>query len=62
MQAALIEYVENTVIKKIDSITVNYIEEGEGEAIVLLHGWGANITLYAGIINVLAQGHRGDRA
>ena len=58
MQAALIEYVENTVIKKIDSITVNYIEEGEGEAIVLLHGWGANITLYAGIINVLAQGHR----
>lgn len=58
MQAALIEYVENTVIKKIDSITVNYIDEGEGEAIVLLHGWGANITLYAGIINVLAQGHR----
>ena len=58
MQAALIEYVENTVIKKIDSITVNYIEEGEGEAIVLLHGWGANNTLYAGIINVLAQGHR----
>lgn len=58
MQAALIEYVENTVIKKIDSITVNYIEEGEGEAIVLLHGWGANITLYAGIINVLEQGHR----
>lgn len=46
------------MIKKIDSITVNYIEEGEGEAIVLLHGWGANITLYAGIINVLAQGHR----
>ena len=46
------------MIKKIDSITVNYIEEGEGEAIVLLHGWGANITLYAGIINVLSQGHR----
>lgn len=46
------------MIKKIDSITVNYIDEGEGEAILLLHGWGANITLYAGIIKVLSQEHR----
>lgn len=46
------------MIKKIDGITVNYIEKGEGEAILLLHGWGANITLYEGIIQVLSQGHR----
>lgn len=47
------------MIKKIDSITVNYIDEGEGEVVLLLHGWGANITLYAGMIHVLAQsGHR----
>lgn len=59
MQAAFIEYVESAVIKKIDSITVNYIDEGEGEVVLLLHGWGANITLYAGMIHVLAQsGHR----
>ena len=59
MQAAFIVYVENTVIKKIDSITVNYIDEGKGDAVLLLHGWGANITLYAGIIQVLARsGHR----
>lgn len=47
------------MIKKIDSITVNYIDEGEGEVVLLLHGWGANITLYAGMIHALAQsGHR----
>lgn len=46
------------MVKKIDSIAVNYIDEGEGEAIILLHGWGANITLYAGVIQVLSQNHR----
>lgn len=46
------------VVKKIDSIAVNYIDEGDGEVILLLHGWGANITLYAGIIQVLSQNHR----
>lgn len=49
---------ERTVVKKIDGITVNYIEEGEGDVILLLHGWGANITLYAGIIQVLSVNHR----
>ncbi|MCM1121980.1 MAG: alpha/beta hydrolase [Eubacterium sp.] len=52
------EYVERAVVKKIDSITVNYIDEGEGEVILLLHGWGANITLYAGMIQVLQRNHR----
>lgn len=46
------------MIKKIDGITVNYIEKGEGEAVLLLHGWGANITLYEGIIQVLSRTHR----
>ena len=46
------------MVKKIDSIAVNYIDEGEGEIILLLHGWGANITLYTGIIKTLAQNHR----
>lgn len=46
------------MIKKIDSIAVNYIDEGEGEVILLLHGWGANITLYAGMIKALSQTHR----
>lgn len=41
------------MVKKIDGIPVNYIDEGEGEAVLLLHGWGANFTLYRGIIDVL---------
>ena len=46
------------MVKKIDSIAVNYIDEGEGEFVLLLHGWGANITLYAGIIETLSRSHR----
>ncbi len=51
-------YMERIVVKKIDEITVNYIDEGAGDVILLLHGWGANITLYAGIIQVLSEKHR----
>ena len=46
------------MVKEIDSIAVNYIDEGEGEIVLLLHGWGANITLYTGIVEVLSQCHR----
>lgn len=46
------------MIKKIDNISVNYIDEGEGDVVLLLHGWGANITLYRAIIQTLAQGKR----
>ncbi len=43
------------MIKRIDEISVNYIDEGEGEIILLLHGWGANITLYRSIIDTLKK-------
>ena len=46
------------MVKKIDEIPVNYIDEGEGDVVLLLHGWGANITLYRGIIDTLKQGRR----
>ncbi len=46
------------MVKKIDSIAVNYIDEGDGDIILLLHGWGANVTLYGSIIQTLAQTHR----
>lgn len=49
---------EKAVIKKIDDISVNYIDQGQGDVILLLHGWGANITLYQGIISTLTQNHR----
>ena len=46
------------MITKIDDFPVNYIDVGEGDAILLLHGWGSNITLFDGIIKTLSQGHR----
>ncbi len=46
------------VITRIDQISVNYIDEGEGDVILLLHGWGANITLFQGIIETLSPKHR----
>lgn len=46
------------MVIKIDNISVNYIDEGEGDAILLLHGWGSNITLFDGIIKTLSPRHR----
>lgn len=38
----------------VNGIETNYIREGSGECIVLLHGWGANITLFDAMIRHLA--------
>ncbi len=46
------------MIIRIDDFPVNYIDEGAGEAILLLHGWGSNITLFDGIIKTLSASHR----
>lgn len=46
------------MVIRIDDIPVNYIDEGEGSAILLLHGWGSNITLFDGIIKTLSPAHR----
>lgn len=46
------------MVKEIDGISVNYTDEGEGDVILLLHGWGANITLYQGIIDTMKQDRR----
>lgn len=46
------------MVIKIDNIAVNYIEQGEGDAVLLLHGWGSNITLFDGIIKALSPRHR----
>lgn len=42
----------------IDNIRVNYIDEGEGECILILHGWGCNVTVYDGIIKTLVSSYR----
>lgn len=41
---------------KINNIEINYIKEGNSDkSILLLHGWGANIDLFQGIINHLSS-------
>lgn len=41
---------------EIDSIKINYIDEGEGPAVLLIHGWGSSCHVWDGII-----GHFKDR-
>ncbi len=37
----------------IDGLNIEYITEGEGQDILLLHGWGSSFDVYRGIINTL---------
>lgn len=43
---------------RIDDILTNYIDKGDGDVILLLHGWGSNITLFDGIVKILSASHR----
>lgn len=43
---------------EIDGLNINYIVEGEGEPIVVLHGWGANINTILSIVNILKDRYR----
>lgn len=42
----------------INGMKLNYIVEGEGSPIILLHGWGANIQAFMPVHNHLAKFHR----
>lgn len=37
----------------IDNIDINYLDEGEGAPVLLLHGWGSSCDVYRGFINTL---------
>ena len=37
----------------IDGLNIEYITEGEGQPVLLLHGWGSSFDVYRGIINTL---------
>ena len=39
--------------KTVKGLNINYICEGEGDLVLLLHGWGSNIKLFEATINVL---------
>lgn len=42
----------------IDGLNLNYIIEGEGKDVIVLHGWGANVDTVRPIINVLKDKFR----
>ena len=35
----------------INGLNINYIDEGAGPLLVMLHGWGSNIDLFSGVIS-----------
>ena len=41
-----------------DKLNINLIDEGEGETVVVLHGWGAKADLYRTVINPLISAYR----
>ena len=46
------------LVFKGDKLNVNLIDEGQGETVVVLHGWGAKADLYRTIINSLVSHYR----
>ena len=46
------------MVKTVNGLKINYEEKGEGDLIVLLHGWGSNIKLFANLIDLLAKKYR----
>ena len=42
----------------IDGLNINYIDEGEGDTLLMLHGWGSSCAAYRGIINTLKHRFR----
>lgn len=42
------------LIKTVNNIKINYEQKGSGDLVVLLHGWGSNIKLFANLIDLLS--------
>lgn len=42
----------------INSISLEYTDTGSGDAVVMLHGWGASKELYQNVINTVAEKYR----
>ena len=46
------------MIIKIKEYNVNYIDEGSGDTVLLLHGWGSNLKSFANLISLLKTKYR----
>lgn len=44
--------------KTVFGLNINYSDRGEGEPVVLLHGWGSNISLFGSMTEVLCKKYR----
>lgn len=44
--------------KTVNGIKINYEQKGNGDLIVLLHGWGSNIKLFANLIDLLSKKYK----
>ena len=44
--------------KTINGLNINYFERGEGELVLLLHGWGSNITLFENMTAILERKYK----
>ena len=47
-----------TLNKTVCGLNINYTERGEGDLVVLLHGWGSNITLFEQAIAILERKYK----
>lgn len=47
-----------TMQKNVNGLNINYVIEGEGDTVVLLHGWGSNIKLFDNLIHLLSPKYR----
>ncbi len=47
-----------TLIKNIGGLNINYSDRGEGDIVVILHGWGSNITLHEHMAGILEKKYR----
>ncbi len=41
----------------INGLNINYIDEGEGTLLVMLHGWGSNCDLFSGVVGFAKKGY-----
>ena len=46
------------MIININGLDINYIGEGEGKSVIVLHGWGANIDTVIPIVNLLKDKYK----
>ena len=46
------------MIGEINGLKINFVSKGEGDTVVLLHGWGSNIKLFNNLIDLLSTKYK----